>query len=89
MKTFARLAIAAGLIALAIPTVTRAANPDPKGDVRSRFYIFDGSSFEVGVKGPNVDVFGPRQSARFGRLLQLKKDFTPGIGQALKDRSFK
>lgn len=63
-----------------------AANPDP---VRSRFYIFEGTSIESGTKGPALDVFGPRQAARFGRLLELKKDFTPGIGEALKDRAFK
>lgn len=63
-----------------------AASPEP---VRSRFYIFEGTSIESGTKGPALDVFGPRQAARFGRLLELKKDFTPGIGQALKDRAFK
>lgn len=63
-----------------------AASPEP---VRSRFYIFETTSIEAGSRGPALDVFGPRQAARFGRLLELKKDFTPGIGQALKDRAFK
>ncbi len=69
-----------------LTTTALSAAPDP---VRSRFYIFEGTSIESGSKGPALDVFGPRQAARFGRLLQLKKDFTPGIGQALKDRAFK
>lgn len=67
-------------------TSALAASPDP---VRSRFYIFEVTNIESGARGPALDVFGPRQAARFGRLLELKKDFTPGIGQALKDRAFK
>jgi hypothetical protein len=86
MKTLARLALVTLLIA---PVASHAASPDPKGNVRSQFYIFEGSAFESGVKGPNVEAFGPRQAARFGRLLELKKDLTPGIGQSLKDRAFK
>lgn len=64
------------------------ASPDP-GPTRSQFYIFEGSSFEVGARGPQADLYGPRQTARFGRLLELKKDLTPGIGRSLKERTFK
>lgn len=77
-------------LALTLPALSaHAASPDPRDSPRARFYIFDGSAFEVGPRLPGIDAFGPRQAARFGRLLELKKDLTPGIGQALKDRTFK
>ena len=82
------LKIASALVLSILAPSAFAASPEPQA-VRERFYIFEGTSIEAGSRGPALDVFGPRHSARFGRLLELKKDLTPGIGHALKDRAFK
>jgi hypothetical protein len=74
------------LASLALAPTALAAAPEP---VKSRFYIFDGSSFEGRVSAPGLDVFGPRQAARFGRMLDLKKDLLPGLATSLKERTFK
>lgn len=74
------------VLALAPVSSAFAAEPEP---VKSRFYIFDGSSFEGSARAPALDYFGPRQSARFGRLLELKKDLLPGLSSSVKERTFK
>jgi len=62
--------------------------PDAAGKpgVRSQFYIFDGSSFEVGARTPGIDLMNPRQAARFGRLMSLKKDLLRGLASTSRER---
>ncbi len=68
-----------------------AASPDdkPLGPVRSQFYIFDGSSFEVGAKGPAVALMNPRKAARFERLVSLKKDLLAGMHSNVRERALR
>ena len=75
-------------VALLFASPALAASPDEK-PVRSQFYIFDGSSFEAGVKGPSLELLNPRQAARFSRLMSLKKDLLAGLGVTLKERALK
>jgi hypothetical protein len=68
-----------------------AASPEPHEgkSAPSRFYIFDGSSFEGSTRGPSMELMNPRRDARFARLLSLKKDLLGNIGATLKDRALK
>ena len=76
-------------IALLTTSSALAASPDPAAKLRSQFYIFDGSSFEAGARGPSLELLNPRQAARFSRLMSLKKDLLQGMSETLKDRSLK
>lgn len=76
------------VFAIASVSPALAAEPTDKG-VRSQFYIFDAQSFEAGARGPSLELMRPHVGARFARMLELKKDLMPGIGQARKDPIFK
>ncbi len=72
----------ASTAALAFPAA--AAEP-----TKQRFYIFDGTAFDVNARGPALDQFRSEKRPEFGRLLSLKKSLVPGIYQARHSRVFK
>lgn len=82
-----RLALVVTLSLCPLPAL--AADPNPAGGTRSQFYIFEGSSFAAGTKGPSLDLVNPRAAARFGRLVSLKKDLLSGLGKTLRERSLR
>lgn len=84
-----RLALIVMCSVLTAPALAASPDPAPTGSVRSQFYIFEGSSFEAGAKGPSLDLVNPRQAARFGRLVSLKKDLLGGLGKTLKERALR
>lgn len=77
------------LVVLALGSSTSALAAEPRDGVRSQFYIFDPQMFESGAKRPSLEVMRPHVEARFARMLELKKDLLPGIGQMRKDLVFK
>ena len=80
------LAIFTSLMAV---TSASAADPTVKGPVRIQFWTFDPQTFEAGARGPSFELLRGHESARFARMLELKKDLMPGIGAARKDPVFK
>lgn len=86
MRRFAIIVVSSLLSA---PALAASPDPGPAGSVRSQFYIFEGSSFEAGERGPSLDLVNPRQAARFGRLVSLKKDLLGGLGKTLKERTLR
>lgn len=82
-----RLALAFVLVSATVSSAF-AASPDDK-PVRSQFYIFDGSSFEVGAKRPSAVFTNTRAAARFERLVSLKKDLLTGMRDNVRERALR
>lgn len=82
-----RLVLAFVLVSSTVSSAM-AASPDDK-PVRSQFYIFDGSSFEAGARGPAVALTNPRKAARFERLVSLKKDLLSGMRANVRERALR
>ena len=56
---------------------------------RAKFYDFQNQLIDGEIKQPTALYTDSRQQVKFGRLLSLKKSFTPRLLETSKERLFK
>ena len=54
-------------------------------NVKTKFYNFDDLLIDGKVKKPQILYTDARQKEKFGRLLELKKDFLPNLKNTAKE----
>jgi len=59
------------------------------GKVKTKFYNFDDMLIDGEIKKPSGLLTDVRQSARFRRLLDLKKSFLPILEKTAKEKALK